>query len=426
VETEFAPLVEWIRDALHSQGLGMGAAKFWTSLLILVGALVLGLVVQSVARLIIRRHMRVWVGLSKTGFDDLLYERRVFSRLARLAPGITVYLFAPVALESQPSTEAAVQRIALIYLLVVATLAANATLHAIDDYYRIRLQIGLPIKSYVQMASLLLTLGAGILAFAIALNQSPIYFISGLGAMTAVLLLIFKDALLGLVASVQLAANDMVRLGDWIEVPKYGADGMVTDITLTTVKVSNWDNTLSLLPSYALVSDAFRNWRAMSESGGRRIKRSLPIDMGSVCRCTPQLLERFKDFALIADYVLEKEQEIREHNAEMGVGEDHPVNGRQLTNLGVFRVYAERFLQQESRLRHDFTFMVRQLEPGTQGLPVEIYVFTSSTDLMSYEATQADVFDHLCSVVRCFDLRILQMPGGEDLRTLASAIRTRT
>ena len=256
------------------------------------------------------------------------------------------------------------------------------------------------------------------------MDQSPLYFLSGLGALSAVLLIVFKDPLLGLVASIQLAANDMVRLGDWIEVPKYGADGEVVDITLTTVKVSNWDKTLSLLPAYALVSDAFKNWRAMAESGGRRIKRSIPIDMSSVRRCTDEDLDRFADVALLGEHLQSKRAEIREHNASLGLDAPHPVNGRSLTNLGLFRAYVEAYLRQESRIRNDFTAMVRQLEPGPHGLPLEIYVFTTTTEWTAYEATQADLFDHLIAVSSYFGLRILQHPGGDDMRAVAQAIDT--
>lgn len=422
MRSEFAPLIDALRAWLQARGLGVDAASAWAGVIVVLGALLLGIALQAVARVVIDKHVKAWVARTSTGFDDLLHERRVFSRLARIAPGALVFLAAPLALPDQASSQAIVKRAALIYVVIVVAGTAHAVLDAVDVYYRRLTNMGIPIKGYVQMASLLLILATGVLALAIALDQSPLFFLSGLGALSAVLLLVFKDPLLGFVASVQLTANDMVRLGDWIEAPKYGADGEVIDITLTTVKVRNWDKTLSLLPAYSLVSDAFRNWRAVAEAGGRRIKRSIPIDMNSVRRCTEADLHAFNQISLLRDYIDKKTAEIREDNASKGFPNDHPINGRQLTNIGVFRVYIERYLQQESRIRKDFTFMVRQLEPSTFGLPIEIYVFTTTTEWASYEATQADLFDHLLSVARCFDVRVLQTPGGEDVRYVARSI----
>lgn len=423
--SEFSPLVEALRVWLRNQGMGADAAGAWTGAILIGLALLLGVGLQAVARTVISKHMRAWVVRTSTGFDDLLYERQVFSRFARVAPGALVFLAAPLG-TSGPRERALVERAALIYIVLVVAGTARAFLDALGEYYRALPNIAVPIKGYVQMASLTLAIAASVLALAIALDQSPLYFLSGLGALSAVLLLVFKEPLLGLAASVQLAANDMVRLGDWIEVPKHGADGEVIDITLTTMKVRNWDKTLSLLPAHSLVSDAFRNWRAMAEAGGRRIKRSIPIDMNSIRRCTELNLKAYADVVLLRDYIERKVVEIREHNASLGIAANHPINGRQLTNVGVFRIYIERYLQQESRIRKDFTFMVRQLEPSALGLPIEIYVFTTTTEWTSYEATQADLFDHLLSVARCFGLRILQTPGGEDVRQVARAIEHTT
>lgn len=414
--SEFSPLVEAPRVWLRNQGMGADAAGAWTGAILIGLALLLGVGLQAVARTVISKHMRAWVVRTSTGFDDLLYERQVFSRFARVAPGALVFLAAPLVLPDHASSRALVERAALIYIVLVVAGTARAFLDALGEYYRALPNIAVPIKGYVQMASLTLAIAASVLALAIALDQSPLYFLSGLGALSAVLLLVFKEPLLGLAASVQLAANDMVRLGDWIEVPKHGADGEVIDITLTTMKVRNWDKTLSLLPAHSLVSDAFRNWRAMAEAGGRRIKRSIPIDMNSIRRCTELDLKAYADVVLLRDYIERKVVEIREHNASLGIAANHPINGRQLTNVGVFRIYIERYLQQESRIRKDFTFMVRQLEPSALGLPIEIYVFTTTTEWTSYEATQADLFDHLLSVARCFEHTTSSMPIGDVAR----------
>lgn len=408
---------------LAGQGWGTTGFALLDSMLVLGAALLLGILAQVVSRALIRRHMRRWVERSRTRFDDMLYKKKVFSRLSRLVPGVAVYWVAPIAFDPKSPAIELIQRVALVYILIVVATVIHSLLAAIDDYYHSLPSIGIPIKSYIQMAGLLVTLVSGVLVIAVSLNKSPLFFLSGLGAMTAVLLLVFKDALLGMVASIQLAANDLVRIGDWIEVPKYGADGEVTDITLTTVKVKNWDKTLSMLPSYALVSDAFRNWRGMQDSGGRRIKRSIPLDMSSVRHCTPEMLERMRGIQLLTSYLDRKIAEIDEYNRVHECDSTRLINGRRLTNLGVFRAYVDAYLRSQSRIRDDFTFLVRQLEPSTNGMPLEIYVFTATIQWAVYESIQADLFDHLLAVLPEFELRVLQIPGGSDVRAVADAIR---
>jgi miniconductance mechanosensitive channel len=232
-------------------------------------------------------------------------------------------------------------------------------------------------------------------------------------------MLVFKDTILGFVASVQLLRNDMVRRGDWIEVPKFGADGDVIDITVATVKVQNWDKTISMVPTYALISESFKNWRGMSESGGRRIKRAIHIDMNSIELCTPKMLDRFERMELITDYVRERRKEIDEHNRKHGVDSNEHVNGRHMTNVGTFRAYVVAYLKQNPKVRQDMTFIVRQLPPEATGLPIEIYVFSSDQVWANYEAIQADIFDHLLAVLPEFGLRVYQYPGGADLRGAA-------
>lgn len=402
----------------QSYGLSTYVASFLAGLALVCAALLIGLVGQAVARTIIHRHVLSLIKKTKTGFDDYLYQRKVFSKLSRILPSALIILVASTALPEQATLRAFVVRSALIYMVVVVTGTIRALLEVFEEYYRQLPNIGVPIKSYVQMISLICMISAGVLILAIALNQSPLTFLSGLGALSAVILLLFRDPLLGLAASIQLAASDMVRLGDWIEVPEHGADGEVIDITLTTVKVSNWDKTLSLLPAYSLVSGGFKNWRTMSEAGGRRIKRSIPIDMHSIKRCTEAELDDLSKIALIKDYIAQKRTEIQHHNHDLDFSDEHTINGRQLTNVGLFRVYIEHYLRSEDGFRDDLTFMVRQLKPGAHGIPIEIYVFTDTTEWLKYESTQADLFDHLLSASHCFGLRVFQLPGGEDVRDL--------
>jgi miniconductance mechanosensitive channel len=248
----------------------------------------------------------------------------------------------------------------------------------------------------------------------VLLERDPTVLLAGLGAMAAVLLLVFKDTILGFVASIQLSANEMVKIGDWIEMRSHGADGTVIDITLNTVKVQNWDKTISTIPTYALVAESFNNWKGMEESGGRRIKRAVSIDMGSIKFCDSAMLNRFERFDLIRDYVIQKEAEVIEFNKSRNIPDEDRISGRRQTNVGVFRKYLEVYLHQHPMINQEMTFLVRQLHPTTTGLPIEIYVFCKDKAWANYEAVQADIFDHIFAVIPEFELKVFQQPSGAD------------
>ena len=243
--------------------------------------------------------------------------------------------------------------------------------------------------------------------------------LTGLGASAAVLMLVFKDSIMGFVSGIQLSANNMLKGGDWIEMPKYEADGTVIEVTLNTVKVRNWDNTITTIPPYALVSDSFQNWRGMQESGGRRIKRSIRIDMNSVKFCTPEMLAKYRKIRLLKDYIEETERVVEEYNKEHGIDNSVLVNGRRQTNLGVFRAYLTNYLRSLPAVNQDLTCMVRQLQPTEQGIPLELYFFSSIKAWIPYEGVQADVFDHVLAIIPEFDLHVFQNPTGEDFRALS-------
>jgi miniconductance mechanosensitive channel len=255
---------------------------------------------------------------------------------------------------------------------------------------------------------------AGIFIVSILTDQSPWGILSVLGGFTVVLMLVFKDTILGFVASIQLSGHDMVRVGDWIEMPKYGADGDVIDVTIHTVKVRNWDKTITTIPTYGLVSDAFKNWRGMSESGGRRIKRSMHIDMSSIKFCTDEMLEHFEKFELLKEYLQQKKEELSTYNKEHNVDGSQLINGRRQTNIGVFRAYIVAYLKNNPKIHQAMTFLVRHLEPTPDGLPIQIYVFSNDQAWANYEAIQADIFDHLLAAAPEFDLRVFQNPTGYD------------
>jgi len=305
----------------------------------------------------------------------------------------------------------------MVVFVIMAVRMLDAMLLAIRRAYDASAQIrGRSIRSYTDAAKIIAYIMAAIFVISILTGKSPWGILSVLGGFTVVLMLVFKDTILGFVASIQLSGHDMVRVGDWIEMPKYGADGDVIEVTINTVKVRNWDKTVTTIPTYTLVSDSFKNWRGMSESGGRRIKRSLYIDMNSVKFCTDAMLERFGGYQLIGDYVRTRKEEIEAHNREHSIDTSRLINGRRQTNLGVFRAYIAAYLKNHPRIHREMTFLVRHLASGPTGLPVEIYVFSNDQQWANYEAIQADIFDHLLAAVGEFDLQIFQNPTGRDFR----------
>ena len=306
-----------------------------------------------------------------------------------------------------------------LYMLVVGATTLSAMLAAVaviwqkrDGYEHV------PVHGFVQVAQILISFATAITCLSLLLNKSPTFFLSSLGALTAVLMLIFKDSILGLVAGIQIAANRMLHIGDWLEMPKYGADGDVIDISLSTVKVQNWDKTISTVPTYALISDSFKNWRGMSESGGRRIKRAVNIDMSSIGFLGEEAISRLRRIELLKPYIEQKLADVENHNKELGVDESSLINGRRLTNVGCFRAYLVAYLKHNPVINKNMTFLIRQLAPTELGLPMEIYVFSSDKVWANYEAIQSDIFDHVLASMPEFGLRVFQNPTGADFSKL--------
>ena len=281
-----------------------------------------------------------------------------------------------------------------------------------------------PVASYFQLARIILYVTSGVLVFSVLLGKSPLYFLSAFGAISAIILLIFKDTILGLVASVQISSNDMVRVGDWVEMPKFNADGDVVAINLNTVKVQNFDKTITSIPTYYFITDSFKNWRGMQESGGRRIKRSLYINVRTIKFVDPETRERYKKYQLITDYVTQRQQQIEAFNKDRQIDTSELINGRRMTNIGVFRHYVEHYLRSLSTIRDDLTLLVRHLPVQDRGLPIEVYCFTNTTKWAEYESIQADIFDHLLAAAEYFDLEIYQQPSGSDFVGFATSITT--
>ncbi|RDU34736.1 mechanosensitive ion channel family protein [Neobacillus piezotolerans] len=353
---------------------------------------------------------------SKVRWGKIILDRKVFRKLSHIVPAIIIYSFAPTF----PTFESTIEKLAITYIIIVGLVFIQSLINALNDIYQtFEISKVKPIKGYLQVVNIIIMTVGFILVISNLIGESPLILLSGIGALSAVLMLVFKDSLLGLVAGIQLTANDMVRVGDWIEMPKYGADGDVIDISLNTVKVQNFDKTITMLPSYALISDSFINWRGMQSSGGRRIKRSLYIDTSSITFCTEEMIKRFIKVHYLSDYIIQKEREITEYNEKNEIDRNNPVNGRALTNIGVFRAYISNYLKNHNGINQNMTLMVRQLAHSEHGLPLEIYAFTNSVQWAVYETVQSDIFDHLFAVAPEFGIRVFQNPSGADLRNMA-------
>jgi len=383
----------------------------------LLGILVGCVVAYVVARQIIIRVVERLVRRTPTDWDDVLLDKGVFRRLAWVAPALVVF-YSTYRLESAELQEI-LQRFVVIYIILLVVLVVSRTLSAINAIYRKTERAKhFPIKGYIQVAQIIVAIIGIIVLVSTVLDQSPWGILSGLGAATAILLLVFRDTILSFVASVQLTTNDIVRVGDWISMPQYGADGDIVDIALYTVKVQNWDKTITTIPTSKLMQESVKNWRGMAESGGRRIARAVIIDMRSIRFLEEADLASLGRVALLREYLPAKLEEVKAWNEEHQVDPQSPINGRRLTNIGTLRAYLSAYLRAHPMIHQDMTFLVRQLEPTAEGLPLQIYVFSKDQRWPDYEAIQADIFDHILAALPVFDLRVFQRPTGHDFSVL--------
>ena len=383
-----------------------------------VGVLLLSIVVFFLARGVIGKGMYYLAKRTETVADDIIVESLHPFSFAWIAPLLVIHSFAYLL----PDIETYIQQTALFLILWVAVVTLNSLLDALNRIYESHpAYSGVSIQGYLDLVKILFLVVGGILSVSIITGQSPIALLTGLGALTAILLLVFRDTLLSVVASIQISTNDLIEEGDWIEVPSYGADGGVINITLHSVKIQNGDKSISIIPTHKFMEVPFKNWRGMRESGGRRIKRAIYIDIASIRFCDQETIERYKQIHLLVDYIEAKQKELEEYNSKHKIDESVLVNGRRMTNVGTFRAYIAAYLRNRADIHQTgMTFMVRQLEPGPTGLPLEMYVFTTTTDLVPYETIQADIFDHLLAVLPQFGLRVFQEPTGKDFAALAS------
>jgi len=396
----------WAGDDILVRGVFIPAYTIKLALLFLIAFVVHEIVVRLV--------LPIFRNLAKrtaTQIDDVVFDRNLLQRAAHMIPALIIYSYLPHILPPETETYILLHKAVSLYFVLVSLAVFDALLSAVRDVYDMHNKSGkVSINGVIQALKIIGTFVAIIFAVSLLAGKSPLYFISGLGAFTAVLMLIFKDPLLGLVAGVQLSTMDLVRKGDWIEISKHGADGEIIDISLTTIRVQNWDKTIVSIPAYDFVSSSFKNWRGMSESGGRRIKRSMRFKISTVHILTDEEIERLRKIKLLAPYMEKKQAEMNKFNAEEFSDSDMSVlaNGERLTNIGMFRAYCNVYLHKHPGINQKMTIIVRHLEPTETGLPLELYMFTSDTRWEEYENVQADIFDHLLSLVPVFGLEIYQ------------------
>ncbi len=402
-------------DAMRERLAEHPTAEMLIGLVLLIAA---AFAVDLIVRKILVRLIRT--ALMRLGLDSGAHSLEPVARtLGRLAPAMMIYQ-GILAVPHLPAAVATVTRnVASAFMILTVVMALAATLDLINHLYSRRPTANArPIKGYLEVVKIAFYAVGAILMVAVLIERSPLLLLSGLGALAAVLMLVFKDTILSLVASVQLNSNDMLRVGDWIEMPKLEADGDVVDIALHTVKVQNWDKTITTIPTWRLIAEPFKNWRGMQESGGRRIKRALLIDQTSVCFLSPEGQERLSRFAVLDDYFDRKTRELEEWNVRLRKAGKDEINARRQTNLGAFRAYVEHYLRRHHGIHQQMTLLVRQLAPTPAGLPLEIYAFTSTIAWAEYEGIQSDIFDHLIAILPEFGLRLFQQPSGADLGRL--------
>ncbi len=412
-------MIDKISNWLISLGLKSEFAKPLSWLIEFAAVIVLAVIVNFAVKKIIVRIIEAVIKRSASKWDDAFASRHVFVRLSHLAPALVIYFSAGAF----PEISIWIERLSMAYMLIVGLSVIYGFLSAAGDVYgQFDIAKHRPIKGYIQLTKIFLAVVIAILVISVLIGKSPALLLGGVGALTAIIILVFRDTILGLVASVQLTSNDMVRIGDWIEMPKFGADGDVIDISLHTVKVQNWDKTIVMIPTYSLISDSFKNWRGMSESGGRRIKRAVNIDMNSVKFVDQEMYERLSKIQILRPYLESRKAEIEEYNRTHNVDRSELVNGRNMTNLGTFRAYIKAYLANHPKIHKEMTMMVRHLAPGEHGIPIQIYAFSADQAWVNYEGIQADIFDHILSVVPRFDLRVYQSPSGRDISEVLGKI----
>ncbi|NVO09444.1 MAG: mechanosensitive ion channel [Bacteroidales bacterium] len=411
-------MLENLETWLLNNGINETFAQLLKVAISLAAIAILALLADYIVRRIILVLVARIAKKTETEWDDILVERKFFHKLAHFAPAVVIYSTIHIALyDYSPKLTLFFYDLTKIYMTFVSLLVVNAFLNAVHDVYQtLPLAKSRPIKGYLQVVKIISYFLGGIIIIAILINKNPASLLVGLGASAAVLMLVFKDTILGLVASIQLSANNLVKPGDWIEMPSRKIDGTVTEISLNTVKVQNYDRTINTIPTYALVSESFQNWQGMVESDGRLIKRSILFDMRSVKFCSEEQIEKLRKIDLLAEFIDNKSKEIEKSNNENNINTQILVNGQRLTNFGIFRKYIELFLRNNPNINQNTTIVVRHRQPSENGIPLEIYCFSKEKAMANYEEVQANIFEHILSVIPEFELKVFQRPSGDDFK----------
>ncbi|MFT6191924.1 MAG: miniconductance mechanosensitive channel [Paraglaciecola sp.] len=400
-------------DYLITTGLSETAAAYINMFALLTTVLIIAFLIDFIIRKIIVQLFTQFSEKTKTNFDDLLVKNKAPRNIAHIIPLIFTLEFTSLIFVDFAYIENIVQKGLQVFTIILILWIVRSLLRTIKDYFKTLPSLkDKPVDSYIQVFMIFAWVFGILSAIAIITGIEFIQFITTIGAASAVIILVFKDTIMGFVASIQVSINDMVRIGDWITFEKYGADGDVTEINLSTVKVQNFDNTITTIPTYALISDSFKNWRGMSDSGGRRIKRSLNINLDSIHYLSEKEVHDFKKIQSITAYLETRQDDIDAYNQKNNINKELLLNGRNLTNIGVFRKYIETYIENHSGTNKEMMIMVRQLAPGTQGIPLEIYTFSSDKRWKNYEYIMSDIFDHIIAAVPYFNLEIFELPSN--------------
>lgn len=405
-------------DYLVEIGVSTSVAVYLNMVILLILLFIIIFIVDFIIRRVLRNLFSVLAGRTKSNFDDIMIKNKVPRNIAHIIPLVVAYEFAPMVFSDFPYWESLLEKGLMVFGIILTLWLVRSFLNTLKDFLKTLPSFkDKPIDSYIQVFMIFAWVIGIFSAFAILTGLSFWKFATSLGAISAVLLLVFKDTILGFVASIQVSINDMVRIGDWIVFEKYGADGDVIEINLSTVKVQNWDKTITTIPTYALISDSFKNWRGMMDSGGRRIKRSLNIKLDSVRYLSQNEVDDLKNIHIISKYLNLRQKQIDVYNSEHNIDKTVLLNGRNLTNLGVFRKYIETYTENHSAINKDMMIMARQLPPTTQGIPLEIYAFSSDKRWQNYEYIMSDIFDHIIAAVPYFNLEIFELPNNSNFKT---------
>ena len=391
----------------------LGDYSYFSDYLIFIGILLASYLSYIIIGRYLLHFVERLIRRSKIKIDDFIIDSDTLKRLSYIVPVLVLYNLAVFV----PSSKEIIEIICNIIIICIILISISAFLNAVNNFYETKPISKLrPIKGYIQVANIIIYIVGLVFIIGILTGKSPLAIMGGIGALTAILILVFRDTILSFVSSIQISSYDLVRKGDWIEMPNYGVDGEVIDIELHTIKVQNWDKTINVIPTNKLTDESFKNWRGMTQSGGRRIKRAINIDVNSIKFCDDEMIERFSEIRLISDYIKSQKDELDKYNNENNINSKQPLNILQMTNIGIFKQYVEAYLMNHPKINHNMTCMVRQLRPGSTGLPIEIYAFTNDVIWLNYEAIQSKLFDHILAAVSHFDLRIYQSPSGRDIR----------